>query len=78
MVCNGTIAADLEEVETYLAENGLTLVKKSRMGLQVRGDEMQILRVCLRRLNENNLTGGVRPLSVQETAGQQAGGVDPE
>ncbi len=52
-VCNGTIAADLEEVETYLAENGLTLVKKSRMGLQVRGDEMQILRVCLRRLNEN-------------------------
>lgn len=52
-VSYGTITADLGIVEKWLAENSLTLVKKSRMGLQVQGDETQILKTCLRRLSEN-------------------------
>lgn len=52
-VSYGTIAADLELVEKWFAEHNLTLVKKSRMGLQVLGDEIQIQKTCLRRLGEN-------------------------
>ena len=52
-VSYSTITTDLDVVGKWLLENGLTLVKKSRMGLYVQGDETQILKVCLRRLSEN-------------------------
>jgi len=52
-VSYGTITADLDAVEAWMAEHGLTLVKKSRMGLQVQGEETQIQKICLRRLSEN-------------------------
>lgn len=52
-VSYSTITADLDVVEKWLLENGLTLVKKSRMGLYVQGDETQILKTCLKRLGEN-------------------------
>lgn len=52
-VSYGTVAADLEMVEKWMASQGLNLVKKSRMGLQVQGEESLILKICLRRLTEN-------------------------
>lgn len=52
-VSYGTITADLDTVEKWMATQGLSLVKKSRMGLQVQGEESLILKCCLRRLTEN-------------------------
>lgn len=52
-VSYSTIAADLDIVEKKLQENELTLVRKSRVGLYISGEEMQILKTCLRHLNEN-------------------------
>ena len=51
-VSYGTITADLENVEKWLAERKLRLVRKSRMGLQVSGPEPQIMRCCLQLLDE--------------------------
>lgn len=52
-VCNGTVTADLVQVERWLEGKQLKLIKKSRMGLHVAGDETQILRSCIQLLNEN-------------------------
>ena len=52
-VSYGTIAADLENVEKWIEARGLELVKKSRMGLRVQGDETLLQRVCLERLSES-------------------------
>lgn len=52
-VSYGTITADLENVEKWLADKDIRLVRKSRMGLQAAGSEAQILRVCLRLLVES-------------------------
>lgn len=52
-VSYGTVTADLDNVKQWMFEHDLTLVKKSRMGLQVQGNENQIMLTCLRRLNEN-------------------------
>lgn len=52
-VSYGTIITDLDAVEEWMAAHELTLVKRSRMGLQVQGEEAQIQKMCLRRLSEN-------------------------
>lgn len=52
-VSYGTISADLESVESWFREQGLRLVKKSRMGLMVQGEEFEIQKTCLKRLKEN-------------------------
>lgn len=51
-VSNGTVAADLVNIEKWLEEKGFSLIKKSRMGAKVKGEEIRILHVCLDYLSE--------------------------
>lgn len=51
-VSYGTINTDLYNVERWLRQQSLSLVRKSRMGLQVRGKETQIMRCCLQLLEQ--------------------------
>lgn len=52
-VSYGTITADLDNVEKWLAKQNLSLIRRSRMGIQVKGSEQLILRSCLQLLGEN-------------------------
>lgn len=52
-VSYGTIATDLNDVKRWLEDHRLSLVKKSRMGLHVAGDESLIRQTCLDRLGES-------------------------
>lgn len=51
-VSYGTINTDLINIERWLAQRSLTLIRKSRMGLQIAGEESQIMRCGLQLLEQ--------------------------
>lgn len=53
VVSYGTISADLCTVEKWMEEQHLTVSRRSRMGIQICGDETLIRRTCLQKLTES-------------------------